>query len=40
MKLCQGMINWEIILVELEQRTKENSDVFEADILFLSDDDS
>lgn len=24
MKLCQGMINWEIIPVELEQTTKEN----------------
>lgn len=40
MKPCQGMINWEIIPVELEQRAKENSDVSEIEISFLSNDDS
>lgn len=40
MKLCQGMINWEIIPVEPEQKAKEHSDVSEIEISFLSNDDS
>lgn len=40
MKLCQGMINWEIIPVERQQRAKENSDVSEIETSFLSNDDS